>query len=133
MARPKKAPGDEAVPLTIPRSAFDLIDGHVRQRASAALFTMGETTGPTARELAAARSAFLAKLVDDALGFEARHPVRVTVSAPVHGGAPEMEDAAAWAKQAEEELLRSAPAPVQAAIKANREMHAARAKAEAGE
>ena len=133
MGRPRKDDSEKAVQMHLPRWAYDLIDGHVRQRASAALFTMGETSGPTARELAAARSAFLAKLVDDALGFEARHPVRVTVSAPVHGGAPEMEDAAAWAKQAEEELLRSAPAPVQAAIKANREMHAARAKAEAGE
>lgn len=130
MARPKKQPGDEAVKISIPRWACELVDGHVERRAAAALFGMGESTGPTVRELAAARNAYLAALINDTLGFDARHPVSVKVSAPAHGGAPEMEAVAKWLGEAEAALNESAPPPVKAALEANRMMHELRAEAE---
>ena len=129
MARPRKAPGDEAVQVSIPRWAYDLVDGHVQRRAAAALFGIGESIGPTVRELAAGRSAYLAALIKNSLGFDARHSVSVKVSAPVHGGAPEMEAAARWMREAEAALNESAVAPVKAALEANRTMHGLRAEA----
>ena len=130
MARPRKAPGDEAVQISIPRWAYDLVDGHVQRRAASALFGMGESIGPTVRELAAARSAYLASLINDTLGYDARHPLSVKVSAPVHGDAPEIEAAAKWMREAEGALNESAPAPVKAALEANRMMRELRAEAE---
>ena len=127
MARPRRAPGDEAVQITIPKRAYDLIDGHVTGLASAALFTMGED-GPTPRELAAARSAYVAKLVEDALGFEARYPVSVTVSSPAVGGAEELREVARWQKETEAALNESAPAPVKAALASGRAMREAMAE-----
>ena len=129
MGRPRKDEAERAVQMHLPRWAFDLLDQYMRGRAAAALATMGETTGPTARELAAGRSAYVAKLIWDALGFDARYPVSVKVLAPVHGGASEWEAAAKWMREAEAELNESAPAPVKAALEANRTMHAARAEA----
>ena len=121
MARPRKAPGDEAVQITIPKRAYDLVDGHVTRMASAALFSKGEG-GLTPRELAAARSAYVAELIEDALGFEARHPVSVTVSAPAVGGAEELREVARWQEETEAALNASAPAPVKAALASGRAM-----------
>ena len=135
MARPKKQPGDEAVKISIPRWACELVDGHVERRAAAALFGMGEATGPTVRELAAARNAYLAALINDTLGFDARHPVSVKVSAPALGDATSMRQAAEWIRKTEVALTESAPTepappPVKAALEANRTMHELRAEAE---
>ena len=130
MARPRKAPSDEAVKISIPRWACDLVDGHVQRRAAAALFAIGESTGLTVRELAAARNAYLAGLINDTLGYDARHPVSVQVSAPVHGDAPEIRAAAKWLGEAEAALNESAPPPIKAALEANRMMHRLREEAE---
>lgn len=121
MARPRKAAGDEAVQVTIPRWAFDLVDGHIAGRASAAHLAKDDG-GPTARELAAGRSTYIARLIDAALGFEARHPVSVKLSAPVHGGASELEAVARWIEETEAALNESAPAAVKAALTANETM-----------
>ena len=135
MGRPRKDDAERAVQMHLPRWAFELVDEHVRGRAAAALFTMGEKTGPTQRELAAARSAYIASLIEAALGWEARHRTSVTVSAPALGDATSMRQAAEWLRKTEAALTESAPtepapAPVKAALEANRTMHELRAEAE---
>ena len=130
MARPKKDEDQRAVQMHVPRWSFELVDEHVRGRAAAALFTMGEKTGPTARELAAARSAYIASLIEAALGWEARHATSVTISAPSVGDAASMRATADWIGEMEAALTESAPAPVKAAIEANKLMRQLRAEAE---
>ena len=104
MGRPRKDGAERAVQMHLPRWAFELVDEHVRGRAAAALFTMGENTGPTQRELAAARSAYIASLIEAELGWEARHPTSVTVSAPALGDATSMRQAAEWLRKTEAAL-----------------------------
>ena len=135
MGRPRKDGAERAVQMHLPRWAFELVDEHVRGRAAAALFTMGEKTGPTQRELAAARSAYIASLIEAKLGWEARHQVSVSVSAPCLGDAASMRQAAEWIRKTEAALTESAPTepappPIKAALEANRMMRELRAEEE---
>lgn len=121
MARPTKDPGDRAVSVTIPGWAYRLVDAHVQKHVSVAMVEIGDSE-PTARELAAARSHYIAHLIDKALGFDARFQTSVHVSAPAVGGASELQEVQDWLREQETVLTNSAPAAVKAALLANREM-----------
>ena len=121
--RPRKEPGREAVQLTIPRHAWDLIDHHVSRALAAARF---DGPPPTARDLAGARSAYVAELVERALGWDARYAITVEIHAPAVGNAEAFREVAEWIDVTERTLTEEAPAPVRAAIEANRAMRKAR-------
>ena len=126
MGRRRLSNAEKSIPVQLPQGIVDLIDRHIHDE----LFRTGAINidEPTGRQVAARRRRFLCDLIEKELSFEARHPVRVRVLAPVaalFGGqdgfdpSNEVKAAIEWMRAAEERLTGEAPAVIREALRLN--------------
>ena len=118
MGRPAKADGEQAVVIRLEKRHVAMLDAFIfKELTQAAVFT-GDY--PTPHQVAGARRRFLGDLIEGQLGFEARHPTKLTIFAPGMGGAEEMRECADWLRAQEERLRNEAPDPIKSALEMNR-------------
>lgn len=131
--RPAKDDANKAVAITIERRHLEMLDEAILQREENTVeFIDAVANGPEktyaerqASVLAAKRRAYLGDLIEKHCSFEARHPVRVEVLAPllVEGTLAEAEatykESGAWMAAQRERLNQERPEAIQNAITHN--------------
>ena len=137
--RPAKDDANKAVAITIERRHLEMLDEAILQRemysggaiyAASDGYALANRPGETYAERqesveAAKRREFLGELIEKHCSFEARHPVRVKVHAPllVEGtlakGKATFKECGAWMAAQEERLNRERPEAIENAITHN--------------
>ena len=103
--RPRKSPDEKAVAVTIPKWAIDMLDASFRDHDD---------------DIHKLRREAIANLIQGKHSFEALHPDRIEIIAPVAGNKHHLKEAADWMEAEERRLAAEAPAAIQGAIESNR-------------
>ena len=128
--RPRKAPGKEAVKVTLRAEHVAMIDDAIEARDGNLPDFIRDVANAKAETydgrrqtvIAKRRREFLGELIEDHCSFEARHPVEIKVIAPlrIFGNAADVESAVAeveaWQRAAAERLTAEAPESVKLAL-----------------
>ena len=118
MGRPAKADGEQAVVIRLEKRHGAMLDAFIfKELTQAAVFT-GDY--PTPHQVAGARRRFLGDLIEGQLGFEARHPTKLTILSAAFGDTTEMRECADWLGAQEERLLEEAPEPIKTGLEMNK-------------
>ena len=125
--RPKTPDEHKAVEVGLERRHVDMLDTHIRRTILQDMMLYPasrrreKVEALSSRAVAAARRRLLGALIEDNLGFEALHPVKIEIRAPFITVDDEL-DIAPWREREERRLLATAPAQVQLAIEHHDEM-----------
>ena len=125
--RPKTPDENKAVEVGLERQHVDMLDTYIRRTIlqDELLYSASrrreKLEALSSRAVAAARRRFLGALIEDNLGFEALHPVKIEIRAPCIT-VDDALDIAPWREREERRLLETAPSVVRLAIEHHEEL-----------
>ena len=118
--RPRKTDDETAVVIRLQKRHAEMLDSFISDELTKLAVLTREQ--PTSRRVANERRRFLGKLIEEHLGFEAQHPVKLSIVAPATGTAKVLGEVADWLTAQEERLLEDAPEPIKTTIEVNKLM-----------
>lgn len=125
MARPKKSEDDKSVMIGLEKKYIDMIDEKIENEMIFRNYKQGsKELLPTSHQIASARRAFLGRLIESQLGFEANFPVSIEISVPISAnllsGFDEVNE---WVQREQERLEKEAPEIIKYCLENNRKVH----------
>ena len=121
MGRPKKDKDDVTVNIRLEKKYVDILDSYIERELQADAVLHNQPF-PTIIRTANARRRYLGRIIEDKLGFAARHPDEIKIIVPAGGNAEDFSKVAAWLDEQERRLEAEAPEPIKIALQSNKEI-----------
>ena len=121
MGRPPKSEDDLTVPIRLEKKYVDMLDSYIEREVQKSLILHNKPFTTIIRT-ANARRNYLGQIIEDKLGFEARHQDEIKIIVPAGGHAEDFKEVADWLQEQGARLEAEAPEPVKIALKHNKEL-----------